>query len=178
LGPATVIGVEIRAVLPTDSGMHALWGRDHFPNIVDYDSWEPELLDDEDIERHIRSGHLVPINIHSDGAFAFTMRTDTVATPSLTADERRRVVRESEPYRFVSTGNVDCSGIEYIAGAPPEDGLVATAALDAGEYGAKVFLMDYDDVGDKTDNHPDFIVVIGPLSTANCRLRAEIFGPE
>jgi hypothetical protein len=165
-------------VLPTDSGMHAVWARGHFPEIVDYASWEHELFDDDDVKRHIAAGHLVPINIHSDAAFAFTVRTDPVAMASLTSDERRRVVRESEPYRFVSTGHVDCSGIEYIMGAPSGDGLVATTPLAAGEYGAKVFLMDYDDVGDKTDDHPDFIVIVGPVSTTEWRLDAETFGPE
>ncbi|KUN65061.1 hypothetical protein AQJ46_28560 [Streptomyces canus] len=36
---------------------------------MDYDTWDPQLGEDEDVERHIRTGSLVPINIRSDGAF-------------------------------------------------------------------------------------------------------------
>jgi hypothetical protein len=155
--------------------MHALWGRDHFSHVVDYDTWELELLEDNDIERHIAAGRLVPINIHSDGAFAFTVGTDPAAMPSLTPDELGRVVAQSGPYRFVSTGIVDLSGIEYIAGAPPQDGLVASASLDAGEWESRVFLMDYDDVVETSDEHPDFIIVIGPPTGSDWRSRAETF---
>jgi hypothetical protein len=68
----------------TDAGMLALWNPRRFADIVDYESWERQLYDDDDILRHVRDGHLVPVNIGGDGAFDFTVRTatDGDATPT------------------------------------------------------------------------------------------------
>ncbi|MFD8597361.1 hypothetical protein ACFV1L_20390 [Kitasatospora sp. NPDC059646] len=47
--------------------MLALWTPAAFSGVVDYDSWEPELLEDEDRLRHVRAGALVPIDVRSHG---------------------------------------------------------------------------------------------------------------
>ena len=54
--------MDLLATLRTDAGMHVLWDRYHFPGVVDYPTWESELVEDENIERrHIAMGHIVPI---------------------------------------------------------------------------------------------------------------------
>lgn len=63
----------------------------------------------------------------------------------------------SEPYRFVGSGSLDVSGIEYVA-AEPDPQSVASAPLAACEYEARVSLLDWDDVSARTDDHPDFVV--------------------
>jgi hypothetical protein len=168
--------MELRAVLQTDSGMHVLWDRAHFASVVDYNTWEQQLLEDADIESHIALGHLVPINIHSDGAFAFTLRIGESETPILSPDEQTRVVVQSEAYRFLSGGCVDLSGLEYVAGVVPVDGRVATAFLTPGEYEVCIHLMDYEDIADKTDAHPDFIILVGPPTGAAYRRSVNSFG--
>jgi hypothetical protein len=68
--------------MATDAGMLALWSPAAFSKVIDYASWEPERLDDEDRLRHIRAGALMPINIRSDGAFGVVVRVGSAeATP-------------------------------------------------------------------------------------------------
>jgi hypothetical protein len=110
--------MEMTAALATDTGMHLLWDRAHFPTIVVYSTWEPELLEDSDIERHVAAGHVVPINIQADGAVVFTVRGDSSLTPVLKEAEAVRVLAASEPYRFDCAGHADVSGIEFVSGAP------------------------------------------------------------
>jgi hypothetical protein len=166
--------MEVRADLATDAGMHLLWGREHFPQVVDYDTWEPELLEDEDIERHIAAGHVVPINIHADGMYAFTLRLDGDAR--LTPDEQKHVRRTSHPNRFVSLGHVDLSGIEAVEASVATDGSVASAPLPPGEYSVPVFQMDYGKVRRRTDQHPDFIVLVEPaVPGTSYRLAVDTF---
>ena len=126
-------GLQIVGVLPTDSGMHAVWDRGHFNGVVDYDTWEAELLHDADIERHIADGHFVPINIHADDAYAIAVRFDSVTLPALSGDEIRRVVVASEPYVFNSKGRIDVSGIEYVAEVPDQTRTLS-AVVPAGRY--------------------------------------------
>lgn len=76
-GETTMFINKLRKTLVTDSGMHCLWDALYFSIIQDYDSWENELLEDEDIIKHISKGSFVPINIHSDGAFEFEIRVST-----------------------------------------------------------------------------------------------------
>jgi hypothetical protein len=49
--------------IATGAGMLALWAPTSFRGIVDYDTWESALLEDEQIADHIRAGALVPVNI-------------------------------------------------------------------------------------------------------------------
>lgn len=152
--------MELTAVVATGAGMHALWDVDAFKTIDGYEAWAEELEDDRDIGRHITAGHLVPINIHSDGAFCITLRSDKRVMPPLSADEERRVVVKSAPYRLRTSGRIGVGGIEYVG---PIDDNVADGQLDPGEYDAIVHLMDYDDVQEeRRAEHPDFVVTVGP----------------
>jgi hypothetical protein len=65
---------RIRGTYHTDAGMLCVWNPTAFTLIVDYDTWEAQLFEDDDIAGHISSGVFVPINIGSDGAFDFEMR--------------------------------------------------------------------------------------------------------
>lgn len=166
--------MEITATLPTDSGMHVLWDRAHFSGVHDYQTWESELLDDADIEAHIAAGHVVPININSDGVFTITIRAETKRTPEVPEEERNRVLAASEGYLFHSAGHIDISGIEHV-GATPAPPLVASGAFPAGKYEAQVFLLDWDDFPSRSDQHPDFLVVIGPLQSVALRRSIQTF---
>jgi hypothetical protein len=79
--------MDLIATLRTDAGMHVLWDRYHFPGVVDYPTWASELVEDENIERHLAMGHIVPINIRSDGTFVINVRADEAALPTLTDNE-------------------------------------------------------------------------------------------
>jgi hypothetical protein len=80
----------------------------------------------------------------------------------------------SDPYRFVGSGHLDISGIEYVA-AEPDPQSVASALLAAGEYEARVFLLDWNDVPARTDDHPDFVVLLGAASSSRHRTSASTF---
>jgi hypothetical protein len=166
--------MEMTRVLATDAGMHVVWDRAYFANVRDYATWATELLDDSDIERHIAAGHLVPINISSDGAFAVKLRWDEATQPALTDDESRHVVVTSDPYRFLSAGRLEVSGIEYVH-REPDSRSVASASLAAGEYEARVHLLDWEESAKRTDEHPDFIVLLGPSAGSEFRTSLSTF---
>jgi hypothetical protein len=66
----------------TDAGMLVLWDPQRFEAVVDDDTWEDELLDDEDIVRHIQAGALVPLNVGGDVTFSVLVRSGTAAAPA------------------------------------------------------------------------------------------------
>ena len=47
--------------------------------------------------------------------------------------------------------------------------------LPADSYDVIIHLMDYDDVPHKTDDHPDFIISVGPAETSSPRQSVETF---
>lgn len=167
----------------TDAGMHALWSPELFPGINDYNSWEAELLEDEDIERHIRAGALVPINIGSDGAFAFTVRIGAAAKPAeLTDREARYRVVSSQAYRLQCRDRACLSGIEHIEAAPSE-GRTHALALTVGQYDVTVHLLDWKAEPDAktTDGAPvdgalpDFVVLINPPTQDQITYRTSVW---
>jgi hypothetical protein len=162
--------VNLTATLRTDSGMHVVWDRSHFLEVHDYQTWEHELLEEAELLRHIAEGHLVPININSDGAFTITVRADPGQIPEMSPEEQGRTLALSEPYRFHCVGHIDISGIEYVTGAPamPE---VVSESFPAGEYESRVCLLDWDDFAVRTDRNPDFVVLLGP-SESDCFRRS------
>lgn len=162
------------ATLATNSGMHLIWDPTKFRNVSDYETWSRELEEDPDIARHIALGHVVPINIHSDGASAIKVRIDPEHAPSLTQDEQRRVVVSSTPYLFVCDAEMCVSGIEDVSGQP-EALHVLTGNVQPGRYEATVHLLDYDDIQQKTDAHPDFIVLLGPVRSGSFRQSIDTF---
>ena len=167
--------VELTAVVPSDAGMHALWDVAAFETIDGYESWSRELEEDRDIVRHIGAGCLVPINIRSDGVFCITVRADPTAMPRLSIDEQRRVIVSSDAYRLKTSGRIAVSGIEHIG---PVDERVAEGRLDPGDYDAVVHLMDYDDIPDRGDQHPDFVITVGPPLASAGRTAVETFARE
>jgi hypothetical protein len=165
--------MQLTATLGTDAGMHIVWDRVYFPGVRDYDTWSKELEEDRAIRDHIVAGHIVPVNIHRDGMFTFSVRADSSSMPRLSEAEERHVVERSEPYRFACQGHVDVSGIEYVhadAGQP-----VAFMEMLPGPYDVLVHLMDYDDVLQRTDVHPDFVITIGPARAKLPRQSVDTF---
>lgn len=168
-----------RGVYPTGSGMHCLWDQAPFAAVHDYDSWAAELLNDSDIERHITAGHLVPLNISSDGAMEVEVRIGTPESAAeLTDRETKYLVVQSEAYRLQATGSTSVSGIEYVA-VPPESG-VGTMSLPPGEYAVRVHLIAWDEEpGMQTDDGPapgalpDYLVLINP-ATPDTQFRTAI----
>jgi len=156
----------------TDAGMLALWSPRPFADIVDYDSWERQLCADDDILRHVRDGHFVPVNIGRDGAFDVTVRTATDGDATPTEREARHLWQSSAPYLLVSEGEVCLSGLEHI-GADLEYEGVTRIPLGAGRY--KVVIHIFDDeaeaaaLDDSADPTPDvlsgFFVFISPEKT-------------
>jgi hypothetical protein len=166
--------VELTATVYTGAGMHAVWDVDEFSWIKDYNSWSDQLEDESDLRRHIAAGHLVPVNIGSDGTFCLRVVGDEAAMPEPSTGQLRRTLVTSEPYRLRSTGRIAVSGIEFVA---VPDAKVHVADLPAGDYDVCVRLLNYDDVAEKTDEHPDFLITIGPAQAASPRLEIATFDP-
>lgn len=166
--------LEMSATLITDSGMHLIWNPEAFRRIENYETWSTELEDDADIAKHISLGHAVPINIHSDGAWAITVRVDPRVTPYPTADEQRRMVASSLPYLFECGTDLCVSGIEYVS-SRPAPGRVLSGKVPPGRYEVVIHLLDYDDIQQKTDAHPDFVALLGPARSTAFRQSLDTF---
>ncbi|MFJ8039625.1 hypothetical protein ACIRBX_03805 [Kitasatospora sp. NPDC096147] len=169
--PATVV---------TDAGMLALWSPAAFARVVDHASWEPELLEDRDQLRHIRAGALVPVNIHSDGAFGVTVRLGSAeGRARLTDRESAHVFLTSEPYLYRSAGLACLSGIERVSGQP-WPGTVRFAVAE-GDHEAVVHVIDWEaepgsvlaDGTPSADALPDFVVLLNPATPASGPYRME-----
>lgn len=160
--------MEFSDTVATGAGMFGLWSPPSFRGVVDYGTWEAELLEDEDIGRHIRAGAFVPVNIHSDGAFQFLIRIGSVTLPAeLTAREREFLVVSSEQYLFCAVDGAILSGIEH-AGA--KAGPHLPIPLPPGRWRVGIFLIDWtaepgmqDGRGDPLPGSlPDFTFLINP----------------
>lgn len=163
---------RIRKTLLTDSGMWAVWEPAYFPGIVDYDSWEKELLEDADIIRHIRAGAFVPINLHFDGAYDFELRIGTFAEPAeLSQREKDLLTVSSLLYKLNVHGQIYVSGLEYI-GEVIEEELTACLAASRGTYAVSVHMIEWDkEEGAKDGNGqpgpnalPDFVILANPVA--------------
>lgn len=160
--------MEVTGVLGIDAGLGGLWSPAAFAGVVDYDTWEAELLEDADIARHITAGAFVPVNIGSDGAFQVLARVGTAsAAADLTARERRYLVVSSEPYLFVADGDAMISGLEHV-GADADVGV--RVPLGPGRWSVTVALIGWaDEPGQKEADGraaatalPDFTLLINP----------------
>ncbi|MFD4231230.1 hypothetical protein [Streptomyces sp. NPDC058545] len=173
-------------MVATDAGMLALWAPQHFTDIVDYDTWDPQLGEDEDVERHIRTGALVPINIRSDGAFGVLVRIGGVGLlAQLTERESRHRLVTSDAYLLHSSGQVWLSGIEAVgAEAWPE---TVQCDLPVGCYSVVIHLIAWEDEpgSSNDDGTPsetalsDFVVLINPAVPEQDTFRSavETFDP-
>lgn len=171
--------MEASGLTWTDAGMCALWDPASFTGIVDYDTWDAALGEDEQIEAHIGAGAFVPLNIEADHASRALMRVGESAT--LTEREARYVVVTSEPYLFVSTGEARVCGIERIGYPIEHDGF--SLEVPPGGWAATVHLIDWakepgsrDPDGRPTpDALPDFVVLLVPDRGGPYRTRIVTF---
>ena len=161
----------IRKTLVTDSGMHGIWDFSTFSDINDYDSWEEQLVEDEDIIKHIKDGHFVPINIYSDGAFEFELRVGTTEVrEQLSEREQTYLVVSSAPYRLITNGRVCISGLEYVSNDLTNQ--VGKIDVVSGTYSVEIYLLAWDEEpGMKNENGeateealPDFVVILNPAN--------------
>ncbi|MFF3415364.1 hypothetical protein ACFYW9_11770 [Streptomyces sp. NPDC002698] len=173
--------VETVSTVATDAGMLALWDPRRFTGIVDYDTWDPQLGEDEDVERHIRIGALVPINIRSDGAFGVLVRTGEVGLLArLTERESRHRLVTSDAYLLHSSGQVWLSGVEAV-GAEVWPGTVQ-CDLPAGRYSVVIHLIAWEDEPGSVDEDgtpsetalSDFVVLINPAMPEQDTFRSAV----
>jgi hypothetical protein len=159
----------VNQAIATNAGMFALWDAKTFEHITDYDSWEIELCEDEDIQKHVTTGAFVPIGIGSDGCFQFVVRAGNLSQPAtLSNRETSLVVVSSEPYLLLTSGNIYISGIEKISGDYLEE--LSSIRLEQGKYTVTIHMLNWEaEKGAKdTDGNPsatalsDFVVLINP----------------
>ncbi|SNT19054.1 hypothetical protein SAMN05421812_103630 [Asanoa hainanensis] len=176
--------MEITEALATDAGMWGLWSPTAFHDVVDYETWEDALLEDEDILRHVVAGAFVPINIDGDGAYQFVARVGSASEPAgLTERESAYTLVISDPYLFVATAGAVISGIEHV-GDDPDNGL--RIPLEPGRWQVTVALVDWtaepgaqdDDGAPKPGALPDFVVLINPGTSGGYRAKVETFDRE
>lgn len=148
---------QAQGLVATDAGMQVLWHRKPFSHVVDYDTWEEELLDDGGIVGHIAAGSMVPLSNGVDGAWEFIVRWGAEA--SLTDAELQAVEARSEPYLLVSETDVRVGGIEHITGNAEDDEGFAVP-LPPGRWSVTVHLIDADALGEALD----FVVLIKPAA--------------
>jgi hypothetical protein len=160
--------------LATDAGMHALWVPEPFADIHDYDTWDKELGEDPDIQRHVVNGNLVPINIGSDGVFAFIVRVGDDREPAgLSEREAQYLAVSSQPYLLATQGRALLSGIEHID-AEPSESRTHAVHLTRGRCSVTIHLIDWKAEPNATGpdsapaDHalPDFVVLINPAQFA------------
>ena len=161
---------EARGTLATDAGMLVVWQPEAFASVVDYDSWEEELLEDDDLERHIRAGHLVPVDIGADGGYGVVARAGAADAPArLSGPEARYALVTSEPYLLVATGRALLSGLEHV-GADPEARHTLAVEVPPGRRRVTVSIIDWerDPAPVGADGRPvpgalpDFAVLLDP----------------
>lgn len=161
--------------------MLVLWDPQRFEAVVDDDTWEDELLEDEDIVRHIQAGALVPLNVGGDGAFGVLVRSGTAATPAaLTERESAHQLVASQPYHFVSRGRALVSGIEHVSGSV-SDGVIEHSVSE-GRYAVVIHLIDWQAETGSQDGRgrpvpgalPDFVVLINPAQPGQGSFRTAV----
>ncbi|WP_369170470.1 hypothetical protein AB5J49_22830 [Streptomyces sp. R28] len=167
------------STVATDAGMLALWDPQSFTSIVDYDTWDAQLGEDEDVERHIRSGALAPINIRSDGAFGVVVRIGGVDQPvQLTERESRHCLVTSDAYLLHSTGKVWLSGIEAVGAEAWSE--TVRFDLPVGRYSVVIHLIAWEDEPGSVneDGSPsetalsDFVAIINPAAPQQDNFRS------
>ncbi|MEU1229360.1 hypothetical protein [Streptomyces sp. NPDC005828] len=165
----------------TDAGTVVLWDPHRFEAVVDHDTWEDELLEDEDIVRHVRAGALVPLNVGGDGAFGVLVRSGTVAVPvGLTDREAAHQLAASQPYLFVSRGRALVGGVEDVGG-DASDGVIVHPVPE-GRHAVVVHLIDWQAEAGSQDEGgrpvpgalPDFVVLINPVRPGQGTFRTAV----
>lgn len=168
---ANKVAAFLGGVYATDAGMLCLWEPAAFGGVVDYDTWDAELCEDADVLRHIKAGHLVPINTDSgvDGAFAVILRVGDAAQPAvLTEREAGYILAESQPYRLTCSGRICLCGLEHVEQVPGRR--VGCLPAPEGEYVVKLYFIAWDDELGMKDRKgrpkpgalPDFVLLVNP----------------
>jgi hypothetical protein len=159
---------EVSGCTQTDAGMHALWAPEHFGAIVDYESWDATLGDDDSLHPYVRAGLLVPISL-GDGAWQFVVRIGTSSRPAVPTDrEADYLVVASEPYLLLSSGLLYLGGLEHVAAHPGE--YVLRVRTPPGRYEVTVHLIEWaSEPGARTTTGhaaegalPDLVVLLNP----------------
>ncbi|MFE1522092.1 hypothetical protein ACFW9I_35770 [[Kitasatospora] papulosa] len=161
--------------------MLALWDPQHFQAVVDYNTCEKELLEDEDIVRHIQEGAFVPLNVCGDGAFGILVRTASADAPArLTERAAAHRLITSQPSHFVSRGRVLVGGIETVSGNA-SDGVIEHP-VPQGRYAVVVHLIDWQAEPGSQDADgrpvpealPDFVVLINSAQSGQGAYRTAV----
>jgi hypothetical protein len=167
-----MVGLDMEIInqaIATDAGMFALWDAKTFEHITDYDAWEIELCEDEDIQKKIVAGAFVPINIGSDGCFQFVVRVGNQNNPvTLNNREALYLTVTSEPYLLLTSGNAYISGIGKIGGDNLDE--IPHILLEQGRYTVTIHMLDWtaEEGSLDTNGNPastalsDFVVLINP----------------
>jgi hypothetical protein len=175
------ISTSLRGTYVTNSGMLALWDPKHFAGIASYETWEAEMLEEDDIARHIEQGAYVPINIRSDVAFECEVRVGNENMPDeLSPRESEYLAATSQPYLYRSHGNACLSGIERVEGNPPP--IIASLSVPNGNYSATVHMLDWDtEPGAKDPDGkpspgalPDFLILLNPVTDSITDFRKSV----
>lgn len=166
-----------RQDLNTSSGMWALWDYDTYKDVDDYDKWEPLFCEDADIEKQISRKSFVPITIHEDGCFAFTLKVNE----GLNEREQKYLCVKSEEYLFYTSGKTVLSGIDYIdASVKEKDAIILN--LPEGHYSVVICLLSWDeepgayleDGSISPDALSDFVVLVKPAEVGKQSYRNSV----
>ena len=144
-------------LLYTDAGMFALWNKNSYKNIDEYDKWEELFLEDETIIKEIEKESFVPINFHSDGTFKFKVNLEE----ELSNLEKEYMFSKSDTYIINTDGGLVLSGIEFISNNYSEDE-VLNINIEKGLYEVRLFLIEWDKEPVKEDL-PDCIIKINKI---------------
>ena len=155
----------VKGVIHTDAGMLGIWDYSAFEHIEDYDSWDEELCEDEDIIRHIKTGEFVPIEL-GDGVFGIDIRFGPIS--QMSDREREYLLVPARPYLLKTKGKVCISGIEQVEKDIGDNTLVID--LPEGKYSVYSNLIDWaqepgalDENGKPSkDALPDLIIYLDP----------------
>ncbi len=156
--------------------MLCIWNYDSFKHIHDYDTWDKELCEDDDISRNIKNRSFVPLNL-GDGAFEVEVR---LCENNLSDREREYLLVPSQPYALNTSGTICVSGLEHVAGDTDEN--VETVKIKPGAYVIQANLIDWnqepgavDSDGNPTNTAlPDMIVFITENGNQNIEYRTEV----
>ena len=158
---------QARKTLLTDSGMWAVWEPAYFSHVVDYESWEKELIEDASILHHVSTGALVPINLHSDGVYEFELRIGDLTEPAtLSQREKSLLVVSSAFYKLKVRRKICVSGLEYI-GQHIDEELTACLVAPTNTYAVSAHIIEWDKEEDSKDINgnpssnalPDFVIL-------------------
>jgi hypothetical protein len=172
---AATDSIDIRAALPTDSGMHGIWSPQAFKDVCSLEAWETRFIENRDIEASIKVGSFVPIYVHSDGTPLISVRLARSGTPATLASvEEQYLQKRSDEYLFVSQGMLAVSGIEYIGGLAPK--ATRIIPLQSGRWSVRVFELaaPRGPEGKASPDIPDFVVLVNPESSPTPKYRESV----